>query len=170
MLRIGILALLALTGAVPASAQCLLCGGGTPAPATGGAETPAERPLRVEVTTDLDFARLVAGSGGGSVTIDSGGARRTDGNVQSLGGLPLNGRIRIEGEPGRTVRVHLPDRAELVGPNGRLLITDIGADLPPVLRLGPDGRLDVGFGGRLELVGAASGDFRGRIAVTVDYE
>ncbi len=153
--------------ATPAHAQCLLCAS---TPADGAAMPSTSRPLRVEVITNLDFARLVAGSGGGTLTIDGNSGTHAVGDVRPLGGFVLSGRILIEGEPGRMVRITIPQEASMNGTNGRILISNIASDVAPVLPLGPDGRLEVRFGAELRLIGTISGNFRGRIPVTVDYE
>jgi hypothetical protein len=77
----------------------------------------------------------------------------------------------VEGTPGRTVRIDLPHDVRLTSTSGaEVRIRDIVSSLPPRARLGPDGRLEFAFGGRLELDGRADGDFRGRIQITVSYE
>lgn len=158
-----------------ATAQCLLCSDGDDAstPVTRSASDDEELvPLRVSVTADLDFSRLVTDGRGGSVTLDPGsGQSRTDGSVSSIGGSGFSGRALIEGSPGRTVRIDLPGDVRLTSTTGgEVRIRDIVSSLPPRARLGPDGRLEFAFGGRLELDGRSDGDFRGRIQITVSYE
>ena len=157
----------------PVAAQCLLCSGPiAPALTVQGQPGEVERPLRVEITADLDFSRLVAGDGGGSVTISpQGGQGQAQGNVTSIGGFGFSGRVRVEGSPGRAVRITLPREADLTSAQGgQAHVRDIESSLPPVARLGADGVLEFAFGGRLELNGAVDGDYRGRIDVTVAYE
>lgn len=153
-------------------AQCLLCT--VPAP---GADSLAhgsdadDRPLRVEVTADLDFSRLVAGSGGGSLTIGANGGAQASGAVAPLGGLGFSGQVRVEGAPGRNIRVDLPDEVVLTSSGGGIVrVRDLVTSLPAGARLGPDGRLEFSFGGRLDVTGDGDGDYRGRIEVTVSYE
>jgi hypothetical protein len=158
---------------VDAAAQCLLCSGPVaPALTVQGQPGEVERPLRVEITADLDFSRLVARDGGGSVTIPSqGGQGQAQGNVSAIGGFGFSGRVRVEGSPGRAVRITLPREADLTSAQGgQAHVRDIESSLPPVARLGADGVLEFSFGGRLELNGTADGDYRGRIDVTVAYE
>lgn len=161
--------------AAPASAQCLLCGaaGNGPEQAEGGARgSVEERPLRVEIIADLDFARLVAGARGGTARIDP--VRRgtiVSGDVRVAAGGAFSGRLMVVGIPGRMVRISMPDRATMSSAaGGRLEITGITTGQAPVQRIGPDGRLELPFGGDLQLNGVVDGDFRGRIAVTVSYE
>ena len=158
----------------PAAAQCLLCS--QPAAPPPGSENPLsgatdDRPLRVDITADLDFSRLVAGGSGGSVTIDPAGSAQTHGQIAPLGGLGFSGRAVVEGSPGRQIRVDMPQEVVLTSSNGRSVrVRDIVTSLSPAPRLGPDGRLEFAFGGRLEADGDSDGDYRGRIQVTVSYE
>ncbi|MBU0824201.1 MAG: DUF4402 domain-containing protein, partial [Alphaproteobacteria bacterium] len=60
---------------------------------------------------------------------------------------------------------------DLEGGHGRTArVTDLVTDLSAAPRLGPDGRLQFRFGGRLQVAGADDGDYRGRIPVTVEYQ
>ncbi len=166
------LAVLALLAPVQASAQCLLCS--DPPPASGsliGGLLP-ELPLRVEIIADLDFARIVAGNGGGSVTLNPrNGSGQTQGDVAPLGGYGFSGRVIVTGTPLRNVRITLPDSVTLTSTTGRTArVSGIQTGQSPVLRLNLLGRLEFNFGGRLELEGGADGDYRGRIPVTVNYE
>lgn len=151
------------------AAQCLLC---TPAPeASAGERAPA--PLSVEIGSGLDFDRVAAtGSGGGSVSIDPvSRSRRIDGALSDLGGLVMTGTAMVRGEAGRVVRITLPAEVLLRsagGPGAR--ISRLVTDLPASPRLGADGVLRFSFGGRLDVTGDGDGDYRGRIAITVDYE
>ena len=93
------------------------------------------------------------------------------GDVRTVSGMAFQGRIHIEGVAGAMVRITLPDDVTLTAPNGgQARVTDISIGQSPVVRLGPDGRLDVAFGGQLQVTGQVDGDFRGRIPVTVSYE
>lgn len=170
--RCRILAALLLLAPVQASAQCLLCSDSAPASDAITTETLRELPLNVDITADLDFSRLVAGQGGGSVTLDpQGGPSIARGNVAPIGGYGFSGRVIVTGTPGRSVRIDIPSDAVLTSSTGRSArVSGIVTGLPPVARLGADGRLEFGFGGRLELDGEADGDYRGRIPVTVSYE
>lgn len=156
---------------MPASAQCLLCSAETSALVQPITDDRRALPLRIEVIADLDFSRLVAGRGGGSVRIDPDGGGSAVGRVAPIGGYGFSGRVMVSGTPGRTVRIGLPAEVMLTASSGHIVrVTDISANLPPLARLGPDGRLEFAFGGRLDLDGEAYGDYRGRIDVTVSYE
>lgn len=154
-----------------AAAQCLLCaqqGASSAAVSTRGAEIP----LQVEVETQLDMGRVAVGAMGGAVEIDpASGARRVSGDVVDLGGFALTGVVTVRGAPGAEVRVILPATIELEGGNGRSArVSGLATDLSAAPRLGPDGRLQFRFGGRLQVAAAGDGDYRGRIPVTVEYQ
>tara|TARA_R110002110_G_scaffold57985_6_gene165052 strand:- start:1370 stop:1921 length:552 start_codon:yes stop_codon:yes gene_type:complete len=158
----------------PVHAQCRLCDTGS---ALAGLAKPRdgtpEIPLQIEITTDLDFSRLaLLGSGGGVVSIDpKSGDRQIRGGIANLGGMALHGEGRLTGEPGRSVRIFLPERIQLSAPNGSTAeLERLETDLPALARLDQTGRLTFAFGGQLRVRGDASGQFRGRIAITATYE
>lgn len=152
-----------------AAAQCLLC---APEKAPSAVMREAEVPLRVEVETRLDMGRIAVGAMGGEVAVDPvSGARRLSGDVVDLGGFALSGTVTVRGAPGAEVRVILPTSVDLEGGHGRTArVTGLATDLTAAPRLGPDGRLQFRFGGRLQIAGADDGDYRGRIPVTVEYQ
>ncbi len=155
-------------------AQCRLCAT-SPEP-FGLAKTTSgksEIPLQIEITTDLDFSRLaVLGNSGGVVSMDPmSGNRQIRGSIANLGGMALHGEGRLTGEPGRTVRIFLPERIQLSAPNGSTAeLEKLETNLPELARLDQTGRLTFAFGGQLRVRGDASGQFRGRIAITADYD
>lgn len=156
----------ALGGAAPAAAQCRLCADPTTAPADDSAV-----PVRLEVETSLDFDRLVlTGSGSGSALLGPDGSRQASGTVVSIGGRAMAGTITVRGEPGRMIRVGLPQSISLFGTSGgEVRIGSIRSDLPANPRIGSNGTLTVRFGGELHVDGTLDGDFRGDFAVEVDY-
>ncbi len=151
----------------PAAAQCRLC------PEGGGitAEQVPAAPIKLELETSLDFDQLVlTGGGGGTVQLGPDGSRTTSGAVGALSPRAMFGELLIRGQPGRSVRVSLPDRIELFGSGGgTLVIHKLATDLPSLPRLDTEGRLRLRFGGELSVSGAAEGDYRGDIAIAVDY-
>lgn len=168
-MRWTLLALLLLlcVPANPAAAQCLLCT--DEAPLT--TEIPPSVPVRLEVETSLDFDKLVlTGPAGGSAVLGPDGTRLTSGALEDLSARAMTGEVTIRGEPGRGIRVSLPARIQLFGSGGgSLVIRELRSDLPHSPRLDGDGRLRVRFGGELVVSGDAEGDYRGDIAITVDY-
>jgi hypothetical protein len=168
--RFLLLFLLWLAAPVAASAQCMLCGKADSGPAT--ASRKADTPLRIDIETQLDMGRVAAGASGGEVALDPvTGARRLSGDVRDLGGFAVTGIVTVRGEPGAEVRVFLPTSVDLEsGSGGTARVTGLATDLGAAPRLGPDGRLQFRFGGRLQVAGSGNGDYRGRIPVTVEYQ
>jgi len=156
-----------------AAAQCRLCAEQPVSGSSAASSGDADKPLNIEITANLDFSRLaLLNRAGGEVELDpQSGQRRISGGITDLGGLSLHGEGRLTGEPGRVVRVHLPERITLSAPNGSTAdLVKLDTDLPAQARLDHDGRLTFSFGGKLRVTGNASGQFRGRIAITADYE
>ncbi|WP_249340039.1 DUF4402 domain-containing protein [Sphingopyxis sp. L1A2A] len=168
-LRLFLAFVLTFASGPAAAVQCLLC---APDRATSATAREAEVPLRVEVETRLDMGRIAVGAMGGEVAVDPvSGTRRLRGDVVDLGGFALTGVVTVRGAPGAEVRVILPTSVDLEGGHGRTArVTDLITDLSAAPRLGPDGRLQFRFGGRLQIAGADDGDYRGRIPVTVEYQ
>lgn len=153
--------------AAPASPPCLLCStGGTPV-----AQETAPVPVRLEVQTSLDFDKVIlTGPTGGMARLAPDGSRLTTGEVEAISPRAMIGELLIRGEPGRVVRVSLPERVTLSGAvGGSLTISRLGSDLPATPRLDANGQLRVRFGGELLVSGEAEGDYRGNIAITVEY-
>ena len=132
----------------------------------------AERPLAIEVESGLQFSRLaLVGEADAAAEIDpQTGAKRVGAGMIDLGGLSYQGRARVTGTPLRPVRIELPNSVQLRSPDGaKAELTSFVTDLPPVAMLDENGTLEFAFGARLSSQGARSGNFRGRIAIRVDY-
>lgn len=169
ILAVAVLA--ALVVAAPASSQdagapCRLCAA---APDTGDANPAA--PVRLDVETTLDFDRLIlAGAGEGSAEIGPDGSRSVSGSITAIGARAMVGHVTIRGEPGRSVRIMLPDRIEMTGlAGGSIALESIRSDLSAAPRLGSDGTLSFRFGGVLRISGDVDGEFRGDVPIDVDY-
>lgn len=131
------------------------------------------RPLHIEIRSSLDFSRATAsGNGGGSIAIDpDSGARTVTGDIVDLGGAPFAGSVVVTGEPGRAVRIEMPATIRLTSATGGSVeIVGLRTNLSPAPRLDMYGRLEFAFGGNLLLKGSVSGQFRGRIPITAEYE
>jgi hypothetical protein len=156
------------TPAVPqdVNAPCRLCDVGT----ARADEKPAA-PVRLGIETRLDFDRLIlAGSGHGSAELSPDGGRSVAGSVATIGLRAMAGQVSITGEPGRAVRISLPERIELSGINGGTVrLESIRSDLPAIPRLDGQGRLTFRFGGILRLSGEVDGEFRGEVPSDVEY-
>lgn len=166
------LALIAALGfAAPAwpqdvEAPCRLCDSGA-----GPADDKPAVPISLDVEATLDFDQLIlAGSGAGSAELGPDGVRLVSGTVTALSARAMLGEVVIRGEPGRTVRIDLPQSIDLIGFNGGSIRVDsIRSDLPAAPRLDSNGRLSFRFGGIVRVSGDTDGQFRGNIRVDVEY-
>ncbi len=162
------LAWLGVAASAPLSAQeavpCQLC------VATIGNKDAPTTPVRLDLETSLNFDRLVlTGPGGGVAQLRPDGSAAASGAVE-MSGRAMVGTANIHGEPGRAVRVELPDRIALHGhEGGQIVIEELTTDLPAMPRLDSAGRLQFRFGGALRVMGDAEGAYRGDVAITVDY-
>lgn len=132
-----------------------------------------EIPLRINITTHLNFSRAaLTGRGSGSIAVDeNNGEKRVSGQLIDLGGYAVAGSVLITGEPGREIYVDLPrDIIMRSDRGGKIDIQSLRTDLPVSPRLDLAGELRFSFGGNLVVSGDASGQFRGRIPITANYE
>ena len=171
----GLIRLMAVSGLVLAlstaaraqetAAPCQLCSASEQAEAA--AKSP---PAQIDIQTSLDFDRLVVtGAAGGTAQIRPDGSATTSGAVQ-ISGRAMVGTAVIRGEAGRLVRVELPSSIALDGPSGGQIVIDrLTTDLPDMPRLDSNGRLEFRFGGAGQVVGDAEGNYRGDVAITVEY-
>lgn len=167
---LALVSLVFVSVALPASAdaQCRLCETPTYAPPEQSAERAT---IGLQVEAGLDFDQLVVlGVGSGSAMIDTDGTRFAEGAVTAISSRAMVGMVTVYGEPGRRLQVSLPDRIELYSTSGeRLVLEAIRDDLPDSPRLDERGELHFRFGGRLLVDGGLEGDFRGDIAISVEY-
>ena len=151
----------------PARAQdgCRLCYGDPLA-------VPGERALGIEIWTDLNFSKLaLTGRNGGSAELAAtGGGKQISGELVDLGGVPVTGHGKISGVPLRAVQIELPDRVDMVTPDGgHADLAGFTTDLPQHPILNANGELEFSFGARLAVHGGLGGNYRGRILISVDY-
>lgn len=153
--------------AAPGHAQCRLC----ERPQTELAGESTNGTIALQIESGIDFDNIVLlGPGQGSATLLPDGTVRVSGTIAAIGGRPMVGNARVRGEPGRMVRITMPRDIELRSLSGGLLrLTDIVSDLPAAPRLDSRGILEFRFGGRLEVDGGLEGEFRGNLAINVDY-
>ncbi|MFM9853187.1 MAG: DUF4402 domain-containing protein [Sphingomonadaceae bacterium] len=151
------------------SAQCLLCAPTAVAPKP----KTAQRPLRIEIDTILDFATAARlNSGAGTIDVDSdGGGKRISGALVGLGGSALRGTVVLTGEPFARVTIMMPRQIKLTSTQGtKADVTDIRSTLPLDPALDADGRLMFSFGGRLSVEGGATGSFHGQVHISANYQ
>lgn len=163
---IGALALPAPASPQEVSAPCRLC-----SPDDSQIEDKPATPVSLDVETSLDFDRLILASQGiGSAEIGPDGARIVSGSVASMGARAIVGEVVVRGEPGRALRVMLPDSIELYGlAGGSIQLESIRSDLPSLPRLDSNGTLRFRFGGAVRIIGDADGEFRGSVPLDVEY-
>lgn len=152
----------------PAGAQCRLCS----APVTARDEPIAKQDIQIDIETSINFDRLILlGEGGGAAVIHPDGSSASDGNVSQVGPRAMVGTATVHGDPGRAVRVELPQRIELYSlSGGRISFDDVTSDLPSLPRLNSGGSLRFRFGGRVKISGDAGGEYRGDLPITVEYQ
>jgi hypothetical protein len=130
-------------------------------------------PISIDITTQLDFSRAaLSGAGGGAIEMnpDSGG-RRIDGGLIDMGGPAIAGSAVVRGEPGRSVRIDMPQIVKMTSSTGGVIeISGLRTNLASMPQLDATGRLSFSFGGRLLVRGSVAGTFRGRIPITAQYE
>ena len=168
LLALASLVLVSVALPAAASAQCRLCEEPTYAPADQHAEGET---IGLQIEAGLDFDQLVVlGIGSGSAEINTDGSRFAQGAVTAISSRAMVGMVTVYGEPGRRLEVTLPDRIELWSTSGeRLILESIRDDLPDHPRLDDRGELQFRFGGRLLVEGGLEGDFRGDLAISVEY-
>lgn len=151
-------------------AQCRLCSAGEQAGASG--RDTASVPLTVTIEADIRFSRLALNGRSGEARLDeNSGITQTDGGLINLGGLSLTGSARVTGEPGRAVRVDLPQMVRMVNQTGDAAeLVNLRTNLAAQPRLDLDGKLTFSFSGTLRVRGSNGGNYRGRIPITAEYE
>jgi hypothetical protein len=113
--------------AAPATgaAQCRLCD----APTTELEQGTDGGSVSLEIETSLDFDRLVLiGSGEGSATLRPDGSQSVNGTIAAISGRAMVGRAVVRGEPGRSIRIDLPDSIDLHSISGGRLAIDGARD------------------------------------------
>lgn len=181
MFRFAIFALAALamlgTPASPARAQgsCENCD--LPPGCRGkGNQKKLDKPecaaINITIETDLDFGRLVLiGTGVGSVMLDlTTGQKMTFGELNDLGGIPVEGSAVITGAPREPVFVIFPTQILMSDPTGATAeLRDFTTDLPSLPILDQAGRFEFRFSGTIHTDSPIGGKLRGRIPISVQY-
>lgn len=164
--------LLASPALSPAVAQCLLCGEVEKPAEEGSNDARPEDPLRISISTRLDFSRAaLAQIGGGSIVVTPSGGRTVTGNLEDLGGMGVAGSVEIWGTPNRHLDIELPDSVQMSSADGnRAIITNFETDLKKNPKLNVAGYLKFNFGAELQVSARQAGTFRGRIPISVEYE
>lgn len=164
-LRLALALLLFVPAPALAQDDCRLC-------YSGGTGPNGEKPLSIEIETDIAFSKLaLTGRRGGTAEIDAQtGTKRTTGELIDLGGMPVTGRGRITGEPLKEVRVDLPSYVTMsASRGGSAILSQFTTNLPRRPVLDANGVLEFGFGARISVNGRKGSTYRGRIDISVDY-
>jgi hypothetical protein len=151
----------------PAAAQCRLCD----TPTTTHDEESGKGAVRLEVETSLNFDRLILlGQGEGSAVLRPDGSTASTGTVTEMSPRAMVGTVTVHGEPGRAIRIDLPQRVILHSlSGGEVTFDDVSSDLSSMPHLDSAGNLTFRFGGRLKVSGDAEGDYRGDLPITAEY-
>ncbi len=168
LLPIGaVAASLLLLAPASAPAQCRLCD--TPTTQADG-ET-REGPLSLRVEAALNFDQLILmGAGEGSAKLRPDGSSQVGGTISAMSNRAMVGTATVRGEPGRSVRIEIPDRIDLYSlSGGRVSVDEIASDLPDLPKLDSSGSLVFHFGGRVRIAGDAEGDYRGDLPIIAEY-
>ena len=152
----------------PADAQCRLC----EKPTTAQPDSAGGDDVRLEIETSLNFDRLILfGEGQGAAVIRPDGSSAAEGAVTDISPRAMVGTAVVHGQPGKAVRIELPNRIELYSlSGGRISFEDVTSDLPSLPRLDSVGNLTFRFGGRVRITGDADGEYRGDLPITVEYQ
>jgi hypothetical protein len=165
-----IFALLWCGSAVPLAADdCRLCSEHSVLDASQ--PRPDKAPV-VDILSGLAFNRAAQnGKGNGKISVSTDGGSAVNGGLIDLGGSAVAGTAVIHGAPGRYVRIELPYKVEMKSANGgKIEISNLRTNLGISPQLDATGQLSFSFGGDLHVDGDMSGKFRGRIAITAQYE
>jgi hypothetical protein len=152
-----------------AADECRLC----PDQAGLDASQPrAEKAPVVDILSGLAFNRAAQnGKGDGKISVSTDGGSAVNGGLIDLGGSAVAGTAVIHGAPGRYIRIELPDKVEMISTTGgKIEISNLRTNLGISPQLDATGQLTFSFGGDLHVDGDMSGKFRGRIAITAQYE
>lgn len=131
-----------------------------------------ESKLVLRVLQPLEFGHLLPGRRPGRIILDPAGMRSSP---DPEGPLPLGGKvtaaqIQVQGTPGRSITIRLPDRVFLQGPGEALQLSGF-ASRPSGQALLSDGTCRIAVGGALAIQpNQAPGLYSGFFEVTVAYE
>ena len=168
LLPIGaVAAIMAVLAPAGASAQCRLCD----TPTTQADSDNRDGPLSLRVEAALDFDQLILmGAGEGSAMLRPDGSSLVGGTISAISNRAMVGTATVRGEPGRSIRIEIPNRIELYSlSGGRVSVDEIASDLPDLPKLDSTGSLVFHFGGRVRITGDAEGDYRGDLPITAEY-
>lgn len=129
--------------------------------------------IAIANTQTLSFGSFVAGSGG-SVAINTSGARSASGDVYLIpSSQGAAAQFTVSGEPNATYTIQLPgdDFVKLTGPGADMVINGfVSSPSGAGGQLGGDGSQTLSVGGALSVgSGQTPGNYSGSLTVIVNY-
>jgi hypothetical protein len=113
---------------------------------------------------------ILLGAGEGTAVLRPDGSSSSTGTILDVSPRAIAGTVTVHGEPGRSIRVDLPQRIVLHSlSGGEVTFDNVVSDLPSLPKLDSAGNLTFRFGGRLRISGDADGDYRGDLPITAEY-
>lgn len=138
-------------------------------------QEPPPRPLNVTLEQDLGFGAFYHYMAGGTVTINTAGARQATGDVVLLGlGIPFSAaQFRLTGRPGTVYSILTGPPVLLTGSNGGTLTLNVGPSSPSSPFVLPAGPMQLYLGGTLTVGTPAAnppGNYSGTFDITFIQE
>ena len=126
-------------------------------------------PTSVTKTQDLNFGRIVGGSGySGSVTIDTSGARSFTGSIMLLVTAFSSARFSITGNAGKTYILTLPAEITISSGTSQMAVTAITSSIPLTGVIPVSGALPFAVGGTLAVTSVQpNSTYNGNFTVSV---
>jgi hypothetical protein len=148
--------------------------------ADAGASANVMIPIAIAKGTDMAFGRFASGSAGGTVTINTLGARDKTGDVVLAGGTPGAATFTVTGEPSVGYAITLPATATLTGAGGGTMVLTLASDTTAAGitsgqaasgTLSGTGTQTLYVGGSLAVAaGQTAGAYTGIFSATVAYQ
>jgi hypothetical protein len=142
------------------------------------AQEPPPRPVQVTVLQNLGFGAFAHGLFGGSVIVNTGGARSYTGDIVLLNlGFSFSAAIfKLVANPGTLISILNGPDAQLIGSNGGFMILHIGDSFPLspfVINSVPPDFTEMNIGGTLTVGNTAAnppGNYSGTFDITFIQE
>ncbi|MEW6046950.1 MAG: DUF4402 domain-containing protein [Bacillota bacterium] len=147
------------------------------ATATATATASVWAALTITKSTDLSFGVVSVGTTGGTVVVDTAGARTTTGDVVAEGGTVSAASFSLTGEPSKTYTVTLPTSASITYTDAAGTVYSMTVDTftsssaSGTYTLDASGNDTLYVGATLNVAGSQQkGDYSGTFDVTVEYQ
>lgn len=141
------------------------------ASASSSASATVVAPLSITTASGLSFGSLYAGATAGSVVLAADGSRSASGGAGLAAGGGTVASFEVQGAPGASYAVTLPDSALLQdGAGNSMTVTAFSSNAGGVGQLSPEGAQTLAVGAALEVAPAQpQGAYSGSFVVTVEY-